>query len=273
MIIVDLNQIMYSSILQDKMNINEGLVRHIALNTLRSIKKKFIDGGELVIASDSYKYWRKECFPYYKANRKRAREKSNLNWQNIFSCMNNMKQELKDIRLYKYLEVEGAEADDIIATLANYITDQEVIIVSGDKDFAQLQKNSNVKQYDILNKRYLRVSNPLMVLEEHILKGDVGDGIPNVLSEDNCFVMGQRQKKLTKKIQQSLVGISFNPDHDHYRNYMRNKRLIDLDMIPDKIKSDILMAYNCDEKYDRSKLLNYLIKNRLNVLLQSINDF
>lgn len=278
MIIVDLNQIMYSSVLhsttqKNGSDIDDGLVRHIALNILRSISLKFKhEYGELVIATDSYKYWRKEFFPYYKANRKKARDKSPLNWQNIFLCMNNFKADLKELKLYKYVEVEGAEADDVIASLVDYIRDDLILIVSGDKDFAQLQKYSNVKQYDALNKKFLKAQDPVIALEEHIIKGDASDGIPNILSSDNCLVLGQRQKKITKKVLDSFLGNS-KMYEDHSRNHMRNKTLIDLNMIPERIKKEVIENYKKQEKGNRSLLFDYLAKNKLSILLQSINDF
>lgn len=280
MILVDLNQIMYSTILHNLTQKNNnpeldiGIIRHVALNVLRSINKKFKnDYGEMILAIDSYKYWRKDFFPYYKANRKKARQKSPLDWPSIFQCMNNFKAELKEIKLYKYIEVEGAEADDIIASLVQKYYDQDILIVSGDKDFAQLQKHRNVKQYDILNKKFIKVSDPLKALEEHIIKGDPGDGIPNILSNDNCFVLGQRQKNITKKFLQNMNGMTFHAEHEYTRNYSRNKTLIDLEMIPTRIKENVLKVYEEQQTGNRSELFNYLIKNKLKNLLESINDF
>lgn len=279
MIIVDLNQIMYSTVVHtvtqyDAPTIDEGLVRHIALNIIRSIRNKFKnDFGELVIATDSYKYWRRDYFPYYKANRKKNRDKSSLDWPSIFNCMNTLKAELKQFFPYKYIEVEGAEADDIIAALVHRYRDEDILIISGDKDFVQLHKFDNVKQYDAVNKKFIKVSDPLKTLNEHILKGDVGDGIPNVVSPDNCFVLGERQKRLTKGIQESLVAIQLQTDHPLYRNYIRNKTLIDLECIPDQLRTNIIKTFEEQTGRSRSHLMNYFIKNKLKTLMESINDF
>lgn len=279
MIILDLNQIMYSTVLHNVTSkyapeLDEGLVRHIALNIIRSVRTKFkVEYGELVIATDSYKYWRKDFFPYYKANRKKNREKSNLDWIAIFNCMNTIKAELKEFFPYKYIEVEGAEADDIIAALVQEYQDEDIMIVSGDKDFAQLQKYDNVKQYDVVNKKFIKVSDPLQTLHEHILRGDVGDGIPNIVSSDNCLVLGERQRRLTKNIQDGLSGIRLQLDHPLYRNYIRNKTLIDLDCIPSQLKVDILVAYNNQSGRNRSHLFNYFMKNKLKNLMEQINEF
>lgn len=279
MIILDLNQIMYSTVLQNVTSKNgpeldESLVRHVALNVIRSIRTKFKkEYGELVIASDSYKYWRRDFFPYYKANRKKNREKSNLDWTSIFQCMNNIKAELKEFFPYKYIEVEGAEADDIIAALVQEYSDENILIVSGDKDFAQLQKHDNVKQYDMVNKKFIKVSDPLQTLHEHILKGDVGDGIPNVVSNDNCLVLGERQRRLTKNIQDGLLSIQLQVDHPLYRNYIRNKTLIDLECVPAQLKSNIIATYEQQESGNRSKLFNYFMQNKLKNLMEQINEF
>lgn len=52
------------------------------------------------------------------------------------------------------------EADDIINSLVEYTQEfgnyEKVMIISGDKDFAQLQKYSNVDQYSPITKSLLK---------------------------------------------------------------------------------------------------------------------
>ena len=175
--------------------LEEDLFRHMALNTIRNINSKFRNEyGELVIACDSYKYWRRDYFPYYKAHRKRDREQSNIDWETVFDYFKKIKTELRENFPYKFIEVENAEADDVIATLVQKIQDKKFLIVSSDKDFQQLQYLPNVDQWDPMQNKFVKCSDPLEYLMDHIFTGDRGDGIPNILSADETFVEGLRQK-------------------------------------------------------------------------------
>ena len=287
MIIIDLNQVMISNLMMQLGNhtnaqIDEGMVRHMVLNALRSYKQKFgEDYGELVIACDNTNYWRKQLFPYYKANRKKNQEKSEIDWKSVFETMNKIRAELKEFFPYKVVDVESAEADDVIATLVkNYTSSFDqldgkgILILSGDKDFIQLHR-SHIKQYDPVRKKWIQHNDPEQYLREHVLKGDSGDGIPNVLSSDNCFVVGERQKPLTQKKIDALLelGLDGKIDHSLARNYMRNKHLIDLSMIPKEVEKRILECYNLQEEKGRDKMFNYFIANRLKHLMEHIGEF
>lgn len=281
MIIVDLNQVMISTLMMQignhkNIKLEEDLVRHMVLNSLRAHKVKFsAEYGEMVIACDDKNYWRKQVYPYYKANRKKEREASELDWNTLFESLNNIRQELKDYFPYKVIQIEHAEADDIIAVLVKeYNHLGKLLILSGDKDFGQLQKYPNVTQYSPVLKKYISCTNPDLFLKEHILKGDSSDGIPNFLSEDNVFVMGIRQSPVTSK---RLAGwILQEPEQfcneAMLRNYKRNQRLIDLEFVPDDIKTQTLEQYNTQIK-DRSKLFNYFIQYQLKNLMEHINEF
>ena len=280
-IIVDLNQVMLSNLMMQLGNhtnakIEENMVRHMILNSLRSYKVKFgAEYGELVIAADNYNYWRKKIFPYYKANRKKNQEKSDLDWGAIFETLNKIRQELKDYFPYRVIEIESAEADDVIATLVREFSEKEkVLIMSGDKDFIQLHIWPDVKQYDPVRKRWITHNDPEQYLKEHILKGDSGDGVPNVLSEDNCLVVGARQRPLTsKRIEKILNTEPDQLDSTVARNYFRNAMLIDLSNTPDEIKEKVIDSYNMQNGKDRSKLLNYFIQNKLRNLTEHLGEF
>lgn len=284
MIIVDLNQVMLSNLMVQLGNhtnaqLEENMVRHMVLNALRSYKAKFADKyGEMVIACDNKNYWRKQLFPYYKANRKKNIEQSELNWASIFDCMNKIRAELKEFFPYRVIDIESAEADDIIATLVKEFSEfpaQEILILSGDKDFIQLHTNANVKQYDPVRKKFITHPNPSLYLLEHVLRGDAGDGVPNVLSSDNCFVIGERQKPLTQKKMDALIelGLDGKIDHELFRNYMRNKQLIDLSHVPADLEKKILESYYEQENKGRDKLFNYFIVNKLKNLMEHVGEF
>ena len=281
MIIVDLNQVMLSNLLMQLGNhtnaqVEENMVRHMILNSLRSYKVKFGDEyGEMVIACDNTNYWRKQKFPYYKANRKKAQEKSEMDWKSIFECMNKIRSELKEYFPYRVIDIESAEADDIISTLVRIHCFEKILILSGDKDFIQLHTYGNVKQYDPVRKKFITHDNPDRYLDEHVLKGDSGDGVPNVLSSDNCFVVGERQKPLTQKKIDALIELGLDGKFDHplFNNYMRNKQLIDLRYVPKEIGSKVVESYDSQEGKGREKLMNYFIANKLKNLMESIGEF
>ena len=147
MIIFDFNQVAISNLMEQigssKTAVDETLVRHMILNTIRTYVKKFKEthGPEIIIACDSKNYWRREIFPHYKAGRKKARESSGHDWGSIFDCLNKIRDELKNHSPYKVIEIETSEADDIVAALVQkYSATQKIMILSSDKDFAQLQR-------------------------------------------------------------------------------------------------------------------------------------
>jgi hypothetical protein len=280
MILVDMNQISVASVMMH-LHMSKGtipddsMVRHMILNSLRMYRTRFSsEFGELVLCYDSKHYWRRDYFPQYKANRKKGREKSDQDWDAIFKCLNTIKEEIKTNMPYKFLEVYGAEADDIIATICSEY-DEEIMILSGDKDFIQLQRFPNIKQYSPITKKMVNGINPTGYLQEHILKGDTSDGIPNVLSPDHTFTDGLRQTPLTKKKLVSIMEtfpFSSLPDKIK-RNYQRNKKLIDLAFTPPELSDEILKTYRSSPFGDRSKLLNYFIQKRLRNLTESIGEF
>jgi len=280
MIIIDMNQISLASLMMDmnmrKSNeVDEGMVRHMILNSIRLYRTQFTkDYGEVVLTYDSKHYWRREYFPNYKASRKRGREKDNKDWDKIFGVLNKIKAEFKDNLPYKYLEVYGAEADDIIATLCKNNQDEKIMIISGDKDFIQLHKYPNVKQYSPILKKYVNDHNPTTYIKEHILKGDTSDGVPNVLSPDNTFVDSIRQRPLGRKKIETWLDIHIDDlPEEVKRNYQRNDKLINLDNIPEELGKEIMFEFKEAPCGDRSKLLNYFIQSRLKNLTNEIGEF
>jgi len=278
---MDMNQITLASLM---MHLNmtktdepdENMVRHMILNSIRMYRSQFNkEYGEIVLTYDSKHYWRRDFFPNYKAGRRKGREKDSKDWDLIFGVLNKIKAEFKDNLPYKYLEVYGAEADDIIATLCkNFCNDDKIMIVSGDKDFIQLQKYSNVTQYSPILKKYVNGHDPVTYIKEHILKGDTSDGVPNVLSPDNTFVDGMRQRPLGKKKIENWLDIDIDDLQDEVkRNYQRNDTLINLDKIPKELESEIMVNYNEAPSGNRSKLLNYFVQSRLKNLMNDIGEF
>ena len=287
MILVDFNQVVISNFMiqvgaHTNIPLDESMLRHMILNAIRSYRQKFVeDFGELVICCDSKRYWRKEVFPFYKASRKKDRQSSGVDWNTMFTTLNKVRQELMDVFPYKTILIDGAEADDIIGCIARNVTNEKILILSSDKDFIQLHTNPNVKQYSPVLKKFVRHEHPEIYLKEHIVKGDRGDGIPNINSPDGVFVDGGRQKPVRKKILEELtcLDIDMIENSEHLekdmlkRNWMRNRQLIDLTVIPEEIENSIMSSYNNYELNDRSGLFNFFIEKRLNNLMESIGEF
>ena len=285
MIIIDLNQVSISNLMQQLGNhlnskLDENMLRHMILNSIRSYVTKFgNEYGEVVIACDDKNYWRRQAFPYYKAHRKKAREQSELDWSTIFQTLEKIRNELNDNFPYKVIHIESAEADDVIGSLVSEYGNEDlsygekILILSGDKDFVQLQKYANVVQFDPIRKKWIKHTDPQKFLFEHICKGDQGDGIPNILSDDNTFVSDKRQKPMTQKRMDQLFESEMNADNPNYRNFVRNKQLVDLSEIPTYIRTAVIDKYNEPKTIGKSKLVNYFIEHKLKNLMEHIGEF
>jgi len=281
MILIDYSQIAISNIIVQKLN-DENMIRHMILNSIRMYNKRYRDEyGEMVICADGMNTWRKEFYPFYKANRKKNRDESSQDWTEIFRILHLVRDEIRDYLPYKVIHMEGVEADDIIGTLTMQTQEfgmgEPVMIISSDKDFIQLQKFNNVKQFSPIQKKLVTDPNPRMYLFNHVMRGDSGDGIPNVLSPDDTFVTERQQTPLRKTKIAEWLDQSDNlrevMDEEIYRNYQRNKKLIDLTDIPEDVQQNIINNFNGQTKTPNMKVLNYLIKKRCNNLIEVVEEF
>jgi 5'-3' exonuclease len=295
MILIDLNQLLISNLMQ-QINITkneyveENFLRHLVLNSIRLYNTKFKSflgfNHQIVFAVDSHssRYWRKDYFPFYKENRKKRRELSYLDWDEIFKSLNKIKDEIRENLAFLFIEVNKCEADDVIFVLTKYTSEttkniEPVLIVSGDRDFVQLQQFENVQQYSPTQKNFISAENPAIYLLEKILSGDIGDGIPNYLSDDDTFVVnGKRQKRVSKKriseIISSYPNISLLENEQH--GFRRNKKLIDLTELPEKYYNEIFQKFFEERKREKPGLISiykYLREHNLNTLLTKIGDF
>lgn len=283
MILIDNTQLLLSSIftqIHDVSILDEGIVRHIALNTYRHYRTKFRGKyGELVLCQDSGDCWRKGVFPLYKANRKKDREGNEDKWERVFGALNKIREEVRDHFPYKQMKVRGCEADDIIGVLVKrFHGDEPILIVSSDKDFFQLHKYEGVAQYSPMAKKMVRCDDPQGTLTEHIIRGDSGDGIPNILSDDDTLATeGKRQKPVTakrmKELQESLVFGNLFSDESVRKNWERNRTLIDLSQIPPEVEERVINTWEEPIGVSRSGLLNYFMEHRLKNLMECIGEF
>ena len=284
MILVDMNQVTLSNLmvqLGGSKNVEPDFVRHMVLNSLRSYRSKFQgEFGELVLCYDNKTNWRREYFPNYKHSRRKGRKESKLDWNNIFDTLHMIKNELIEFFPYKVLEVENAEADDIIASVVFHVASEpknyeKVLILSSDKDFIQLQRYNFVSQYSPMQKKFVNGIDPTTYIKEHILKGDRGDGVPNFLSPDNTFVDELRQRPMSKRKLEAWIDLEPSDycNEEMMRNYQRNRTLIDLSYIPDDIKEKCTETFLDAPEGNRKHLLNYFIKKKLKSLMENIGDF
>ena len=284
MILVDMNQVTLSNLmvqLGGSKNVEPDFVRHMVLNSLRSYRSKFQgEFGELVLCYDNKTNWRREYFPNYKHSRRKGRKESKLDWNNIFDTLHMIKSELTEFFPYKVLEVDNAEADDIIASVVFHVASEpknyeKVLILSSDKDFIQLQRYNFVSQYSPTQKKFLNGVDPTTYIKTHILQGDRSDGVPNFLSPDNTFVDELRQRPLSKRKLEAWIDLEPSDycNEEMMRNYQRNRTLIDLSYIPDDIKEKCTETFLDAPEGNRKHLLNYFIKKKLKSLMENIGDF
>lgn len=281
MIIVDYSGVAIATVAINKVN-DEDMLRHMIINSLRMYRTMYKkDFGELVLACDGKNNWRRNYYPQYKANRKKGREESDFDWAEAFRIVNKVREELRENFPYKVIHVDECEADDIIGTLCENSQEfgqyEDIMIVSADKDFLQLQRYKNVRQYSPLLKKEYHEDNPVANLTEKILTGDAGDGVPNVLSHDDVFVNGERQTPLSRKkkdaILEDLAEGELLYAASWYRNYQRNEKLIDLTKTPERLKKQIIDEFNSQDQWDnKGKVFPYLINNNMKLMIESVEE-
>ena len=279
MILLDYNAIAIGNFVVQKVAVDENMIRHMILNSIRMYRQKFgKEYGEMVIVADGMNNWRKDVFPNYKVKRKKNREESSIDWTEAFRIIGMIRDEIRDNFPYKVVHQDGCEADDSIAHIAMSTQEfgryEPVMIISADGDFKQLQVHKNIRQYSPLTKKLVVEKNPKLELANKILKGDSGDGVPNVMSDDNVFLESRRQSILSAKKREALLDDPRALGEEVYRNYLRNKKLIDLSETPAPVVNNIINTYDSqDPLSNKGKVLNYLIQKRCKLLIESVGEF
>lgn len=290
MILVDISQtiianIMMSPEFKDSKNLNIDNIRKMVLLSIKALNNKFKnDYGKLIVVADSANVWRKDYFPYYKIKRRQSKNDALINWNTVHEIIETLHTELKDYFPYPVIKVDKAEADDLIASLCKTYgvtseyqshSNQKILIVSRDKDFAQLQKYINVKQWNMIDEKWVKVDDPALFLKEHIIRGDSGDSIPSILSDDNVFALKIRQKPIMKKKLEVWLTQDWQEfcDEDTLNRVERNRKLIDLSQVPEEIHNAAIKQLAEQSNKPKNKILNYMIKHRLADLMSDIQDF
>lgn len=287
MILLDYSQVVISAYLQSQKKENRkymgsydelGLVRHFILNSIQFTLRKYQrDYGELAICIDAHDYWRSKAFPNYKKNRKKDDKEM---WDKIHQFGKEIAKEIQNNFPYKVLKVVECEADDIIATLCRNIPGKH-LIVSSDRDFIQLQQQPNITQFDPVRRKFVCADSEqgaLADLKMKIIRGDTGDGIPNILTEDDVFLTpGKRSKPIrTKKAEK---WIRQDPkvfcDEEMMQHYRRNQTLIDFECIPENIEIKILESYHTYKSpvEGKERLIPYLMKTGCTRLISEAQHF
>lgn len=202
-----------------------GMTKYLILQELFNIQQQYSSKfGEIVICLDKSAdgYWRKDVLPGYKANRKKGREASDINFGEIFQEIDLLINQVKINLPWKVVEVPKAEADDIMLVLAKEFNKYEnVLIHSPDKDMIQAQRdNDTVFQYSALTKKWLVPENKHDTmdhwLQEHVVLGDASDEVPKVidhtefsdafikyLKDNNVLITAPHEFKTNKDIDQA----------------------------------------------------------------------
>jgi hypothetical protein len=278
MILMDMNQLTIANLMAEskgKPSMDIGLIRHMVINTIRTVRMRFhAEYGEPVLCYDSrVRGWRKEVYPPYKANRKKEREASDVDWDALWDILRQIKTEIKETFPYKMMEVDSCEGDDLIAILAKNLPGKHMV-VSSDHDFFQLQSH-NISQWCPRTKQIVKCEDPKRELIRHIMRGDSGDGVPNFLSDDTVFIDGRRQKPLYEKKLNEWVELPLNTfcTDEMIRNYERNKTVIDFSSIPSRIEDAIMQEYSKPIEGSRAKIMDYMMENNMKLMLQHLQEF
>lgn len=286
MLIIDMSNVFFSSVHEytsrTSEELDENTLRSMILRRLYAFKRNLRIGNDrdIILAFDARDgYWRKDYFPHYKAKRKVIREESKVDWDTIFGYWNKIVEEFKENLPMISLSCPHAEADDIFATMCfrySRVID-EIMIASSDEDTVQLQLlYKNVKQYSLKRKKLINVENVNYNLFEHIVKGDIGDGIPNILSPENSLIDGIRQKSVRKTAMdewRTKGGIrtpeKFCTD-EMLARFKTNKLMVDFNEIPMDIINQIDEQYK-NYKRPKGTLFAYLAKHQLTAIMDDIS--
>lgn len=251
----------------------------------------------MILACDSGS-WRYDVFPQYKHSRKVKREAdtSGINWDFVNEVKEDIISDLDTYFPFPVIKLDKAEGDCCIGVLTKHISEnsvdtsdenlfgetdpENILIISSDGDNYQLHTYKNVKQWSPASKKLVKPDeNPRNALIRKIVKGDLGDGIPSIKSNDNTFVDGIRQKPIAQTFLDKFFAaadpISICEDETQKTNYLRNELLVSYEKIPENIKSSIIECYNTkvQQKHSKMGLMNYFVENKMQNLLSQIHDF
>lgn len=252
-------------------------IRYVILSSIRGAFSRLKQFAPLVVCCDNGS-WRKDYFPFYKHKRRVVQNEGPVDWLEVHFMLKQLQAEFSDHMPFVTLSVEGCEGDDVICHLARKAANTErVVIYSDDKDFRQLQVYKNIFQFSHRNKEYLTEDDPAGYLATQVLKGDAGDGVPNILSPDDAFTIeGFRSIAITQKIKDAFIGnteeefmdiLENDPKFRNVRDNLekknlsiedvpkyinRNRHLVDFTFTPQVLKDEIESEFEIAQEKCRS---------------------
>ena len=185
----------------------------------------------ICIDDHSIPYWRKSLYPEYKAQRKTQRDESEINFKEVYKHIDLLIRVLNDYTPFKAIGVPGAEADDIIGVLTKKFSKAEsILILSPDKDFKQLHKFGDVKQYSAITNEWVVNNDPERWERIHCCLGDAADNVPRIVDfseftpEFKDYYKGTELDfyKLDENLKQGIIK-NFNEIHPGTEVYKKQR--------------------------------------------------
>ena len=222
---------------------------------------------ERVICLQDSESWRKQVYPEYKANRAAKREQSVVNFDVFFPVLEKFINDIADsFKNIPFVKIPYAEADDCIATIVKNHPDWDIINVSSDRDFYQLFKYPNYRQWDAMKHTFIEGLDPDVELMVKILTGDSSDNIPGLKRG-----IGPKRalKIINEDVNQWIENEKLQPE------YERNMKLISFDCIPKEIElaiNDVINNLTYGEP-DTKKYFKFIQMSGLAELMNTFTDY
>lgn len=288
MIIVDMSQIEHATAFvqhkltgtDDKRRIEEGVFASL-VHIHDKLCPKY--GNTIVACCDHKSPWRADFFAPYKAERKIRRAESGIDWRYVRTGFRACEDALHACTDVVVVRVQGAEGDDCISVVADRNQydkdrmslgglaiggDEPTVIVSSDKDYGQIP---NVDRFDPRKGIFLPY-NPQAALAAIVIDGDRTDGVPNVISDDDTFIVsGKRQNTMTAVRRSKLEAMYYAGDFEDRpatkdlpaTHWNRNRWLVDFKFIPPSVQSDIMDEFDAARTKKRDPAFEYLFEHNM----------
>ena len=202
------------------------------------------DQIDIVFAQDDRvsKSFRKTLYPEYKLQR--AFAPKSFKTQPIKDYISNVIFKDLDVEAkygYRFVKVDGAEGDDVIATVMQSLEGYMLkVLFASDKDFLQID---GIKQFDLSGKEVKRiVANEELSAHDFLmmklLLGDASDNIPKVFDKvgpKKALKLIRDKDALKAKLKESQASA---------KQFKLNKQLICFSEMPKELKDKILEAVN-----------------------------
>lgn len=198
-IIIDGGNIQFRAIFAFRNNPNIPCVYTYLRMVIGYLKRLNVTLDDTVIIAQDFGSWRKAIDKTYKAQRKDFRESFEEKewWEERYREFNNLYEQLKIATPWHFIKIYKCEADDVISVGCRYYPDNELIIVSSDKDLEMLAQYEHVKIFSPITKKFKVIKNPMKVLLDKI-QGDISD---NLLDKPSSEAEFERRKKIVNLLE------------------------------------------------------------------------